>query len=110
MVSDEVSGVLFGVEFWWEDMVATWAILPCPDEARGAVFEVESDAEKVVAEGGIFADSEWWSERDSGRFSIAVPRRFSALSLARSERVRARSISGRMTAKMSWISLGCDGR
>ena len=28
MVSDEVSGVLFGVEFWWEDMVATWVIIP----------------------------------------------------------------------------------
>lgn len=88
VVSDEVSGVLFGVlfglEFWWEDRVATGAIFPCPDEGQGAVFGVESDAEKVVVEVWIFADSEGWSERDSGRFSIAVLWRFSALSRARS--------------------------
>lgn len=110
VVSDEVSGELFRVEFLREDRVATGAIFPCPDEAWVAVFRVESDVEKVVAEEWIFADSEGWPERDLGRFSIAVLRRFSALSRARSERVRARSISGRMTAKMSWISLGCDGR
>lgn len=110
VVSDEVSGVLFWGEFWWEDKVAAGAIFPCPDDGREEFSGVESDVEKVVAEGWILVDSEGCPERDSGGFSMAVLRRFSALSRARSERVSARSISGRMTAKMSCISLGCEGR